>query len=158
MGSSTGSSDTKIVFFLYLRALNEPFRWVANVPVIVILPECSIVVIITKWYFTTRGTEWKLVNTIAILFYSGATRTPLQIALTTELVTTPQFGMNTKLKLVFESSTEMFVASSKRRNWRSEKSQWFMEVKIIMIIVIIILIIIEIKIIIIVIIVMMIRI
>ena len=74
---------------------------------IVILPECSIVVIITKWYFNTRGTEWKLVNTIAILFYSGATRTPLQIAFTTELVATPQFGMNTKLKLVFESSTEM---------------------------------------------------
>ena len=53
-------------------------------------------------------------------FYSGATRTPLQIAFTTELVATPQFGMNTKLKLVFESSTEMFVASNKRRNWRSE--------------------------------------
>ena len=28
--------------------------------------------------------------------------------------------MNTKLKLVFESSTETFVAFNKRRNWRSE--------------------------------------
>ena len=92
----------------------------ANVPVIVILPECSIVVINTKWYFNIRGTEWKRVNTVAILFYSSDTRTPLQIALTSELLATPQFGMNTKLRLVFESSPETFVASNKRRNWRSE--------------------------------------
>ena len=53
------------------------------------------ILILTKW--DTRGTEWKLVNTIAILFYSGDTRTPLPIALTTKLVATPQFGIMNKM-------------------------------------------------------------
>ena len=51
---------------------------------------------------------------------SGDTRTPLQTTRTSELEATPQLGMNTKLKLVFESSAEKLVASNKRRNWRSE--------------------------------------
>ena len=82
--------------------------------------ECSFVKIVVKWYFNNRGTEWKRINTTVILFYSGDTRTPLQTTLNSELVATPQLGMNTKLKLVFESSTEKIVASNKRRNWRSE--------------------------------------
>ena len=74
------------------------------------------ILILTKW--DTRGTEWKLVNTIAILFYSGDTRTPLQIALTTKLVATSQFGIMTKMNkmwlLLFSCCLIGFFFSNKK--------------------------------------------
>ena len=74
------------------------------------------ILILTKW--DTRGTEWKLVNTIAILCYSGDTRTPLQIALTTKLVATPQFGIMTKMNkmwlLLFSCCLIGFFFSNKK--------------------------------------------